>query len=168
MEAKQDKPQIQLSPGSLQQLDQVSVRYDAEVPMGVDQKDLLKPEFWAHHAARLRPWDEIRARCVDGTWLATYVVLDASRTWARVQQMSFHRLTTGDQAATQASEQDVKAFKEAHRVDYRGPLKFSIVRKSDGAILEENIGTKAAALTKLDTIAREHTGGALDQQAVTA
>jgi hypothetical protein len=151
---------IQLAPGALQLFEEVSQRYDAEIAQGVAPEELLKPAFWAHRAARLRPLDEIRARAVDGTWMAEYVVLDCSRTWARVQLKGFWRLTTADVAATQASEEDVKAFIAAHDVRYRGGQKYSIVRLSDGAVLEQGIADKVEASRRLEELARVHVGGA--------
>ena len=160
---------IQLAPGAMQQFEQASQRYDAEIAIGVKPEELLKPAFWAHHALKLRPWDEIRARAVDGTWTANYVVLDTSRTFARVHQLSLHRLTTGQVAETQASEQEVTAYIAEHDIRYRGSHKFSIVRKADAAIVEEGLATKADAEKRLETIARQHVGGAAAQrEAITA
>lgn len=151
---------IQLAPGGLQLLEHVSNRHDADIAQGVDPKELLKPEFWAHQAVRLRPMDEIRARATDGTWVGYYLVLDTSRTWARVHLLSFHRLTTGQVAETQASELEVKKFLGAHEVKYRGALKWSLIRKGDGGVLEENIAEKEVAITRLEQIARTHVGAA--------
>lgn len=158
MPENNDKPLIQLPPNDLQQLEQVSLAYDAIVRQGVQPDDVLVPGFWAHHAVKLRPFDEIRVRAEDGTWLARYVVLDCSRTWAKVQQLSFHRLTTGQVAETQASELEVKAFVDAHQVVHRGPHKWSIVRKSDKAVLEQGIGVKDDAIAWLDKHARAQVG----------
>lgn len=159
---------IQLAPGSLQYFEQSSLRHDAEIPQGVDPKELLNPPFWAHHAAKLQPWHEIRARAADGTWCANLVVLDVSRTWARVHLLSFHRLTDGQVAESQASEQEVKNYVGQHKVTHRGAAKWSILRK-DGAIVEEGIVDKAEAEKRLEALARKHVGGAAAQrQAITA
>jgi hypothetical protein len=155
-----DAQSVQLAPGALTLFEQSSLRYDAEIAPGVDPAELLKPAFWAHHAVRLRPWNEIRARAADGTWMANYVVLDCSRTWARVHQLDFHRLTTGEVAETQASEQEVRAYIEQHRITFRGPQKWSIVRKTGNAVVEEGIVDKLEAEKKLETLARSHVGGA--------
>lgn len=163
-----NQQQIQLAPGDLQLFEQVSTRYDALIPQDVKPEVLLEPAFWAHQAVKLRPMDEIRARAIDGTWVATYLVLDCSRTWARVAQLSFQRLTTGQVAETQASEQEIKAYVEAHSVTWRGPLKFSIVRKSDKAVLEEGIAEKDVAMKRLEELARSHVTAPAQRQSVTA
>lgn len=155
--------EIQLAPTGLSLKEQVSLHYDAVIPTGVTPEQLLKPAFWAHHGIRLRPWDEIRARAEDGTWMGTYLVLDCSRTWARVLQLSFHRLTSGDVAITQASMDEMKAVIAAHQVVHRGPLAWSVVRKSDRAVLLEGRTTKPEAVSWLEAYARNAVGGAIEQ-----
>lgn len=170
METKQDKPLPQLPPNELWPLDHVSTRYDARIPQGVTLEDILKPAFWAHQASKLRPFDEIRARAEDGTWVAQLIVLDCSRTWARVAHLAVHHLTTADVAQTQASEQAVKAHMGEHKVTYRGQHKWSVVRNADGAVLVQGIEQKDEAQAWLEKHAREAIGAPAKQpeQAVAA
>ena len=163
-----EKALIQLAPDAFAGFDFVSTRYDARIDPGVTPEALLKPEFWAHHAVKLRPMDEIRARATDGTWLAYYVVLDCSRTWAKVQELARHNLTTSDVSLSQSSETEVKAFIEAHQVIHRGPRGWSIVRKSDRAVLAEAIERREEAQKRLTELARDQVGGAAKTEAVSA
>ena len=71
-----DKQLIQLAPNEMQQQDYVSTRFDVRIPQGVTPQDITNPAFWAHHAIKLKPMDEIRVHSEDGTWLAYYIVLD--------------------------------------------------------------------------------------------
>lgn len=153
-----NQQQIQLPPNSLQPLDYASTRHDAMIPQGVAPDELLKPEFWAHQAVKLRPMDEIRARAEDGTWLAYYVVLDCSRTWAKVHQLALHRLTTSDVAMTQASEAEVRAVVKAHEVRFDQGRKWNIVRKSDRQVVQDQIADKDSALAWLEKHARSQVG----------
>lgn len=153
--ATKDPQVAQLQPGALELFDHVSLRYDATIQQGIGPEELEKPAFWAHHALKMRPMQEIRARAEDGTWIAYCIVLDCSRTWAKVQTLSVHRLTTGDVALTQASNEELKAFKEAHVVVFRGARKWSVKRKADNSLLVEDVETKDAAETWLDQHARE-------------
>lgn len=150
-----DQQSIQLAPGMehLAQFEQVSTRYDAKIPIGVKLDDILKPEFWAHHSVRLTPFDEIRARAIDGSWMAYLVVLDCARTWARV-----HVLQVVNFTPIELSEQEVQAFIDAHQVVHRGPHKWSVVRKSDSGVLHEGMASKADANTWLEKHAREQVG----------
>ena len=149
---------IQLQPNELANFDYVSTRHDAKVQQGVRPEHVLVPAFWAHHAVKLKPFDEIRVRAEDGTWMATYVVLDCSRTWAKVKQLSLHQLGTADVALTQASESEVKAFAAQHNIVHRGPHKWSVVRKADKAVLTEGLAQKDEATAWLDRHAREQVG----------
>lgn len=159
MDEKDNNQQlIQLPPNELKPFDYVSTRHDAMIQQGATPEDLLKPEFWAHHAVKLRPMDEIRARAEDGTWVANYIVLDCSRTWAKVRQLSMHRLTTGDVSRTQASEAEVRAVVKAHEVRYDQGKKWNIVRKSDRVVVQDQLGDKDAAVAWLEKHARTQVG----------
>lgn len=159
MEAKQaDKPQVQLPPNALYPFEHVSTRHAAVVQQGVKPEDMLAPAFWAHQALKLRPYDEIRVHCEDGSWMANVVVLDCSRTWAKVIILNHYPLTTGDVSLTQASEQAVQEYIAGHTITFRGQHKWSIVRKSDKNVLFEGIEMKDEALKKLELHARSTLG----------
>lgn len=155
MEPKKDAPTVQLPPNALFPFDHLSNRYAAVVGEGVEPEHLLNPAFWAHQAVRLRPYDEIRVHAQDGTWLGYYVVLDCSRTWAKVKELALHRLSTTD---VSLSEAEVQAFREAHKLVHRQQHKWSIVRKADNAVLAEGIEQKEDAQKELERIARQQLG----------
>lgn len=155
---QQDKPLPQLAPGDFALFEHVSTRYDALVALGVGPEQLENPAYWAHHAVKLRPMDEIRARAVDGTWVAKLIVLDSSRTWAKVKMIALDRLTTGDQALTQASAAERAAFIAGHEITLRGPHKWCVVRKQDKAVVQEDLGSKAAAAAWLEALATNISG----------
>lgn len=161
-EPKNQQQLLQLPPTGehLAGFDYAHSRHSAKIPNGVKPEDLLVPSFWAHHALKMKPLDEIRAHAEDGTWVAYLLVLDCSRTWVKVKQLGLHFLGTADVALTQASEADVDAFKAQHEVKHRGPHAWSIVRKADGAVLEQGIKVKDEAIAWLDKHARDQVGGA--------
>lgn len=155
-----DKQAIQLAPGleNLQPFEQMSTYHQARIPKEVTKDDILAPEFWAHHAARLRAYDEIRAVSGDGTWIAYLIVTDCSRTWAKVKLREFVTLTGSDVAQTQAANADLQAIMDTHEVKHRGPHKWSIVRKSDRAVIEQGFESKDAADQWLKEHARTLSG----------
>ena len=105
--------------------------------------DLLNPEYWAHVASDLRAWDKIEARADNGSWYAEFIVLDCSRNWARVHLLTKHDLTTKDVSLSQAS-------RDQYEVMHRGPeRKWSVVRKSDRAVLKDELSAEAEAYTWL-------------------
>lgn len=104
-------------------------------------EDLLRPDYWAHVAARLGPWHHIEARANDGSWYAEYLVLEAGRAWARVHMLHSWRLTTADVALSQAARMS------PYEIVFRGPDGlWSVVRKSDRAIVHQNEQTEGGAL----------------------
>jgi hypothetical protein len=145
----------QLAPQDLQEISYVSTRHDAKIAQGVSIEDLKVPAFWAHHAVRLRPMDEIRARAEDGTWVAYLLVLDASRTWARVKVLTHHLLGTADVSLTQAAEEEVRKLKDGYKVSHRGPHRWSVVRKLDNQVMSEGLAQREDADHWLDRYVRE-------------
>ena len=148
--AEKGKPQLR--PGDLQEQEYQSTVYVAKIEPDVTPEHLLDPDFWAHHAMHLRPWDEVKARAKDGTWCATYLVLDCSRTWAKMYMLEKHNLTTSDVSQTQAAAQG--PAEQPYRVIYRGPRGWSVVRTVDNVVLEEDIKVKGDAEKRMAEIAK--------------
>jgi len=145
----------QLPPGQefFGAIEYVRTQYAAKIPDGVTFEDILNPTYWAHHARDIRPTDEIRAVAEDRTWIAYLIVVDCARTWVKVQALSHHSLIQ-----SQASADDLKAFMDGYDLKFRGPLKWSVIRKADGSVLQEGIENKDTATAWLDKFAREQTG----------
>lgn len=148
-----------LGPGALEGSEFVRQHWCAKIAQGVRFEELLRPEFWAHHAYRLSPWDKIEARAEDGTWYAEFIVADCSRNWARVMPiLGPVRMTTQDQSMTQASNLEVEEEKKKYRTQHRGAHKWCIVRIADSAVLEQGIQDKVEAEKQLDELARKAVG----------
>ena len=108
-------------------------------------EDLLAPEYWAHISAQLRPRDRIEAWANDGSWMAEYVVLEAGRNWANVKTLNCWNLSGEDIARTSAAIAAEYAGLP-YEVKFRGEhCLWSVLRKSDNAVMHENEGTKGGA-----------------------
>lgn len=155
-----DRQVPQLPPGmeNFAIFEHFSTRHVAKIPTGVKLDEVCAPAFWAHHSKDLRPWDEIQARAEDGTWFANLVVLDCSRTWARVRLISYHPLTAADVAQSQSAELEVQRVVNEHLVQHRGPRGWSVVRKSDKAVLVEMLGEREKAEEWLSQHAKQTAG----------
>lgn len=153
--AESNQAQIaQLGPGDLVGFEYISTRWDARIGQGIDPVELENPAFWAHQAMQLKPFDEIRARAEDGSWIGHYIVLDCSRNWAKVKLDRLINLTTADVSATQASKAALDPFLAQHKVLWRAARKFSVVRISDNSVLQEDIATRGEAQAWLENYAR--------------
>lgn len=159
--SEKEKAVPQLGPNELYLFEAVSLTYDAVIAQGVSPEQIMAPEFWAHHGVKLRPWNEIRARAEDGTWMAKLLVTDCSRTWARVHMLELHKLTTSDVSLSQASEAEVQKRIALHLVKHSQGRMWHVVRKSDGAVIQENIAEKDTAIAWLAKYARENAPAAV-------
>jgi hypothetical protein len=74
-----------------------------------------------------------------------------------VKELSFAALSGEER---KESSLLVKAFIGDHDVIHRGPRKWSVIRKGDGAVLTEDIQEKDVAYAWLDKHARAQVGGA--------
>lgn len=115
--------------------------YVATVEQGTKKEQIIESGFWAHIAARVRPWDRIEVRSDDGIFIAELLVLSAGRNWVKVHLLSFINLTSGDVSQTQAEQQD-------YAIKFMGPHKKWSVLKGDGAsrdYLRDGFDTEAQA-----------------------
>ncbi len=111
--------------------------------LGVTKEDMLKPEYWAHVASKLKPWDLIEARAEDGSYFAVLVVLDGAKTWAKVDEILYKEFKDN------AGPADVNVD-DKYTIQYKGPhAKWRVTRKSDNNIMREELVSKAAAMAWL-------------------
>ena len=141
---------IQLPPNCMQEAEYQFTIWAVVAPNGLKAQDLLAPGFWALYATKMKPFDEIRARAEDGTWMARFVVLEAGRTWARLHQLEQHNLGTQDVSLTKAAAQRTEDAKKDFEIKHRGPKGWSVVRLSDKQVMHEGAQSKQAASTWLD------------------
>lgn len=126
-----------LAPDRMQVGDFVRQWVCVTVEVGTKPEWLLDPQFWAHVANKVRPYDRIEVRCDDGEFFAEYLVLQRGPQWLQVRQLSMHKL--GADIADDAES-------TKHKVMWCGPkLKFCVIRKADQARVQEGIDDKAEA-----------------------
>lgn len=123
---------------------QVVAIWSAAVPAGVTYDDVLKPEYWAHVAGRLKPLAMIRVFPEDGTWEAELRVRNVGNQWAKVSPIRHVEWPV-----------DILAQSAGFDVVWRGPhQKWCIVRKVDNEIVDKEIVTKEAAYARLPELMR--------------
>ncbi len=131
----------QLPAGRLHLAEHERNTWVVNVEQGTDSKELKNPLFWAHIAAKLRPYDKIEVRVDDGVFYAEYLVLSSGRTWAKVKELGHYPLTSTDVSMTQAA-----GVEGEYETKWRGPqLKFCVMRKADGAPIKEGMKDKEEA-----------------------
>lgn len=113
------------------------------VEANITRDQIKDPSFWSLVSSKMRPYDRVELRSDDGMFFAEYLVLACDRSWAKVYELSFHKLTSADISETQAAITD-------YEIKYRGPqLKHSVIRKSDNTVLKEEMQTRDEAASWL-------------------
>lgn len=131
----------QLQAARLTPAENARIIYQAVPEHGTTIDDMLKPEYWAHVAAKLRPTYRIEANAEDGSFFAEFIVRDAGRTWAKVVLL---RQKFFDDGADILSESAAPDFVINFRV---GPQKWRVQRKSDKEVIRHGFATRAEAET---------------------
>lgn len=106
------------------------------LPVGQSVDDLLKPSYWQHVTAQLRPGHEIKVASEDRTVWAHLFVRDVGKMEATVAVL--HSVNLG---AEIERGDDADTF-----IKWRSPQsKFAVFRKSDNECLQDGFETKEAA-----------------------
>lgn len=109
---------------------------------GMRVEDMLKPDYWAHVASSLKPWDKIEVRAEDGAFYAELIVMQASRNWAKVRVV--HQVELNE-ALPEGTDVD------GHIVKWSGPhAKWRVIRASDKSVIHEGASSEAEAKKWLD------------------
>lgn len=126
-----------LSPGAIQAAEHRRKIHHVEPSAGTPYDALKDPVYWSNVSRHFSPFDLIEVLPSDGSWWAQWIVVAAGNNWARCQEIT--RVKIDDNAA------DVTADTK-YEVRHRGPVKrWSIVRKSDQAVIAENMAVRAEA-----------------------
>jgi len=107
-------------------------------------EDLLRHDYWAHVAQSLSPWTRIEVRANDGSWLFEGVVRECGRNWAHVHCLNLYQLGNDTAKVNDAIAAEYAGL--PYEVVYRGEFEqWSVIRKSDRAVIHDKEATKAGA-----------------------
>ena len=107
------------------------------------QADVLKGEYWAHVANKLKPWDHIYVRAENGTWYTELLVLSVDRAYAAVRPLNQWQF--GEDAPTEAQAAAHKTA--AYRPKWGGPQhKWTVIRTSDSERVATELTSERAAM----------------------
>lgn len=136
------KPVAALSPERFKTAEYERAIHVANADEGTLPEDITQPDYWAHAASQIKPWDRIEVRANDGTWFAELLVLDVSRQWAKVHVLGVHRFSDFDTSLTGAT------LNLPYFVTHKGPQKkWCVIRRVDNAILHEQASSPEEATT---------------------
>lgn len=114
--------------------------YMATAFENTEPTDLLKPEYWAHFAQKLRLRDRIEVWANDGSWIADVVVMGATKNSADVRVLRVDYLDNVRPVG------DLPEGLKSYEVRYRGiHSQWSVIRVADNAVVHEGEGSRTAA-----------------------
>ncbi len=140
-EVKEIKRDVTLNPSGLTPAEHVRETWCITAAFGTRREDIENPSYWAHVAQKLRPKSKIEVFTEDGSFYAEYLVLSSDKTWAKVLNLRFVDLK---KLATIPEEQ-AKTITDGYEIKFRGPKKWSVIRKSDRAVLQEGLHSEQDA-----------------------
>jgi hypothetical protein len=127
---------LKLTPHNFREAEYRRSSYLVTADRGTEIADLTGRDYWSHVAARLRPRDRVEVHADDGSWMVEMMVVQASRVGATLVILHKHDLTV-DLAVDASTDDNVE-------IKYRGPsAKWSAIRKSDKAVIVEQLESKA-------------------------
>jgi len=139
VEAPKEAPSVVNS--RMQLSESVALDYFVTAESRVTRQDINRPEFWAHVARQLRPFSRLRVTTDDAKFIAELVVITAGSNWAVVREIFFIDLENALTAVP-----DLQYRENQFYIQYKGTkLKWSIIRKSDSAIIKSEIPSKDMA-----------------------
>lgn len=124
---------MKLLQNNLKQAEFIRTIWSAKLEPGVTLTDIEAPEFWAHVAKNFKPGDRVEVSPVGNEWFAELYVRAVVDTGVRVFVL---RHTVFDEA---------KPVEEGFEVKHRGGAGWSVLRKSDKAVLVEKLSTRQEA-----------------------
>lgn len=128
---------MKLTMNNMQEADFTRNIFAITPEQGTTLQDMLKPEYWAHVATKLRPNSRIEVVAEDSTWFAELFVVSVGRTWAQVSLLRFVELTESVVPAIPSAKFVIKWRGAKH--------KHCVMRVADNAVLHDGFATAADA-----------------------
>ena len=118
-------------------------RWNAVVPHGTLQDDVLHPKMWAHVAATLRAGDEIRVKVESNEWVQYLMIMEVGPNYAVVARIGqVHPLIGANRHVVEADTD--------FSIEWKGPVrKWAVIRKSDKAVIYDKFESRETAQSRL-------------------
>lgn len=112
--------------------------WQAVIEPGISFDEVMKPQFWAHIAAKLVPNARIEVLSETGEYFAELLVMSCDRTWAKVALLRFVELS--------APAGNVEIEAAGYKIEWKGPTrKHVVIRLADNEIIKDELPRKADA-----------------------
>ncbi len=126
-----------MKPTFLHESKHAVVVYHHSPEFGVPFEDLLRPEYWSHVAAKLRPGYRVEVMAADGSYWGMLLCRAASRTEAIMAPLQFKEI---------AGAVEIENAEVPYMAKWRGPTaKWSVVRKADKTVVKDSFQVREHA-----------------------
>lgn len=132
-----EQPKAYLDATNIQVAAYARNEFRISVPAETTRDDIKREDFWRSVAERMHVSDKLEIIADDLSWYSEWLVTAVDRRWLRVKELSYIVIDGSELA--HASETD------EFTVVHRGPKGWSVKRKSDAAILVENLPARSDA-----------------------
>jgi hypothetical protein len=146
MEKKRD---VALMPNRCKPAVEVSTQWAVTMEPEHRHEDLFNPSYWAHVGVQLQVGNILEVRSDMGSFYGRFIVTEATRNAAKIHELEWHDLDSSEVELVDDSKYSWK---------WGGPVKkHLVVRDSDGAVIHEQMPSKAAVM---EWIAKERKSAA--------
>lgn len=154
------KQTARLKNSNFKREEHAALRWVINVPSGTTLKDLVTPDFYANIANQLGKNHYIRALFDDGSYVVDLLVTEVDTknqtpVWVKtvitnLVNIAEAKIKSEEIRSAEITEQKIENSTSSishpdYDIKFRGVKKFTVLRKSDGTILQENLLTKEAA-----------------------
>ena len=120
--------------------------WSANIPEGVELKEILQEDFWTHYHKQIRPMDIVTAMREDGAWEAWLRVMFVSPAGVKMEIMFSKEYDTID-------EQEAATLSDIYDVKWGGPsAKFRVIRLSDNTVIKDGFHPKSEAFAYIKNL----------------
>lgn len=130
------RPMKKLAESDRELTEYVQEFHTATPAVGTTREDVMNPVFWSNVARYIKPLAKIHVMPKDGAWYGEYLVLYSDNLHVKLHELCYHELD-----AAKESGADVYIAKWISP-----PVKFGVIRKSDGDVVKAGFSTKADAV----------------------
>jgi hypothetical protein len=138
-----------LTQNRLTQADFARVIFAVTPEYGTKIEDVLKPEYWAHVASKLKPRCRIEVLAEDNSYFAELLVITCGKTFASVTVLRYIDLSGKVPKPETASDktEGLDEFNTAdHYVDYvTGQSRGRVIQRSSKNVVKEGFASKKDA-----------------------
>ena len=119
--------------------------HTATIPPGIALSSVVRSDFWAHCAGKVKQYARIECRAQDNKWFAELMVHTVGK-----QELGIWVLRYIDLEAQAVEARETPKEDGSHTVSFAPKHRWRVIRDSDGAVIHKDEATEDAAKAWLE------------------